>query len=288
MSKGKRLGRGLGALLADEPPKREASGEVEIRRIRPNPAQPRKTFDEAALADLARSIREHGIVQPIIVRAEGDDCVLIAGERRLRAAEMAGRETVPVIYRDYDDRTAAEVALIENLQREDLNPMEESAAYRRLMQTYGCTQEDVAEAVGKSRPYVANILRLQTLPEEIQVKLSDGVLTVGQVRPLLVITSEEEQKELARRIEQYNLSSRQAEELVRDRKARKEKAKKPKADDPAASYFRKIENELKLSLGTGVHIKNGKGKNRLRGAITIEYAGEEEFQRLIAFLKNEE
>ena len=287
MSKGKRLGRGLGALLADEAPKREASGEVEIRRIRPNPAQPRKTFDEAALADLARSIREHGVVQPIIVRDDGEGgCVLIAGERRLRAAEMAGQDTVPVIYRDYDDRTAAEVALIENLQREDLNPMEESAAYRRLMETYGCTQNDVAEAVGKSRPYVANILRLQTLPGDIQEKLSHGTLTVGQVRPLLALASEEEQRELARRIETCNLSSRQAEELVRERKARK--APKPKADDPAASYFRKIENELKLSLGTGVHIKNGKGKNRLRGAITIEYAGEEEFQRLIAFLKNEE
>ncbi len=286
MSKGKRLGRGLSALLGDAP-KGEAAEEIAVGLIEPNPHQPRRRFEEGALAELAASIRARGVVQPLIVRKEeGGRYTLIAGERRLRAAKLAGLASVPAIVRDYDEEAAAEVALIENLQREDLDPMEEAEAYRRLMSTYGYTQEKLAAAVGKSRPYVANLLRLLALPPSVQEALAAGRLTVGQVRPLLALASEEEQEALARRIEKENLSSRQAEELVRGKKERK--APKEKAEDPAAPYFRKIENELKLSLGTGVHIKNGKGKNRLRGAITIEYAGEEEFQRLIAFLKNEE
>ena len=286
MSKGKRLGRGLSALLGDAP-KGEAAEEIAVGLIEPNPHQPRRRFEEGALAELAASIRARGVVQPLIVRKEeGVRYTLIAGERRLRAAKLAGLASVPAIVRDYDEEAAAEVALIENLQREDLDPMEEAEAYRRLMSAYGYTQEKLAAAVGKSRPYVANLLRLLALPPSVQEALAAGRLTVGQVRPLLALPLEEEQEALARRIEKENLSSRQAEELVRGKKARK--APKEKAEDPAAPYFRKIENELKLSLGTGVHIRNGKGKNRLRGAITIEYAGEEEFQRLIAFLKNEE
>lgn len=286
MSKEKRLGRGLSALLGEESRKREAPEEIRIDCIVPNPHQPRRNFDEAALAELAASIRTHGVVQPVIVRREADGYTLIAGERRLRASKLAGLATVPAIIRDYNEEAAAEVALVENLQREDLNPVEEGRAYRRLMETYGYTQEKLAGIVGKSRPYVANLLRILALPEEVLARLEEGKLTMGQVRPLLALASEEEQTALARRIEKENLSSRQAEELVRGKKEKR--APKEKAEDPAASYFRKIENELKLSLGTGVHIRNGKGKNRLRGAIAIEYTGEEEFQRIVAFLKNEE
>lgn len=286
MSKEKRLGRGLSALLGEESRKREAPEEIRMDRIVPNPHQPRRNFDEEALAELAVSIRTHGVVQPVIVRREADGYTLIAGERRLRASKLAGLTTVPAIVRDYNEEAAAEVALVENLQREDLNPVEEGRAYRRLMETYGYTQEKLAGIVGKSRPYVANLLRILALPEEVLARLEEGKLTMGQVRPLLVLASEEEQTALARRIEKENLSSRQAEELVRGKKEKR--APKEKAEDPAASYFRKIENELKLSLGTGVHIRNGKGKNRLRGAIAIEYTGEEEFQRIVAFLKNEE
>lgn len=286
MSKEKRLGRGLSALLGEESRKREAPEEIRIDRIVPNPHQPRRNFDEEALAELAASIRTHGVVQPVIVRREADGYTLIAGERRLRASKLAGLATVPAIVRDYNEEAAAEVALVENLQREDLNPVEEGRAYRRLMETYGYTQEKLAGIVGKSRPYVANLLRILALPEEVLARLEEGKLTMGQVRPLLALASEEEQTALARRIEKENLSSRQAEELVRGKKEKR--VPKEKAEDPAASYFRKIENELKLSLGTGVHIRNGKGKNRLRGAIAIEYTGEEEFQRIVAFLKNEE
>lgn len=286
MSKEKRLGRGLSALLGEESRKREAPEEIRIDRIVPNPHQPRRNFDEEALAELAASIRTHGVVQPVIVRREADGYTLIAGERRLRASKLAGLTTVPAIVRDYNEEAAAEVALVENLQREDLNPVEEGRAYRRLMETYGYTQEKLAGIVGKSRPYVANLLRILALPEEVLARLEEGKLTMGQVRPLLALASEEEQTALARRIAKENLSSRQAEELVRGKKEKR--VPKEKAEDPAASYFRKIENELKLSLGTGVHIRNGKGKNRLRGAIAIEYTGEEEFQRIVAFLKNEE
>lgn len=286
MSKEKRLGRGLSALLGEESRKREAPEEIRIDRIVPNPHQPRRNFDEEALAELAASIRTHGVVQPVIVRREADGYTLIAGERRLRASKLAGLTTVPAIVRDYNEEAAAEVALVENLQREDLNPVEEGRAYRCLMETYGYTQEKLAGIVGKSRPYVANLLRILALPEEVLARLEEGKLTMGQVRPLLALASEEEQTALARRIEKENLSSRQAEELVRGKKEKR--VPKEKAEDPAASYFRKIENELKLSLGTGVHIRNGKGKNRLRGAIAIEYTGEEEFQRIVAFLKNEE
>lgn len=286
MSKEKRLGRGLSALLGEESRKREAPEEIRIDRIVPNPHQPRRNFDEEALAELAASIRTHGVVQPVIVRREADGYTLIAGERRLRASKLAGLTTVPAIVRDYNEEAAAEVALVENLQREDLNPVEEGRAYRRLMETYGYTQEKLAGIVGKSRPYVANLLRILALPKEVLARLEEGKLTMGQVRPLLALASEEEQTALARRIEKENLSSRRAEELVRGKKEKR--VPKEKAEDPAASYFRKIENELKLSLGTGVHIRNGKGKNRLRGAIAIEYTGEEEFQRIVAFLKNEE
>lgn len=286
MSKGKRLGRGLTALLGEEAKRKGGVEELDLELISPNPYQPRRQFSDEALAELAASIRTHGVVQPLIVREEKDGSyTLIAGERRLRAAKLADLDKVPALVRDYDETSAAEVALIENLQREDLNPVEEGEAYRRLIETWGYTQEKVAETVGKSRPYVANLLRLLALPEEVRAMLADGRLTAGQARPLLGLSSEGEQLALARRIEKEGLSARQAEDLVRGKKAPKAR-KKP--DDPAAAYFRKIEDELKLSLGTGVHIRNGRGKRRHRGAITIEYAGEEEFQRLVAFLKNED
>lgn len=173
MSKEKRLGRGLSALLGEESRKREAPEEIRIDRIVPNPHQPRRNFDEEALAELAASIRTHGVVQPVIVRRDADGYTLIAGERRLRASKLAGLTTMPAIVRDYNEEAAAEVALVENLQREDLNPVEEGRAYRRLMETYGYTQEKLAGIVGKSRPYVANLLRILALPEEVLARLEE-------------------------------------------------------------------------------------------------------------------
>ena len=290
MSKVKRspLGRGLNALLTKKEENKDAAVEINVELIDPNPNQPRRNFPEDALKELAGSIRAHGVVQPVILRkgTEGR-YFLIAGERRLRASKLAGKTVIPALIRDYSDQTAAEIALIENLQRENLNPVEEGQAYKNLLKKYGYTQEQLADIVGKSRPYVANMLRIITLPPNVLKPLSEGRMTVGQVRPLLGLMNGVDQEALARRIEAENLSARQVEELVRRQKAKKPK-NNAKKEDHAAAYFRKIESELKLSLGTRVNIKNGKGKDERRGVISIEYANEEEFQRLIAFLKNEE
>lgn len=286
MSKERKLGRGLSALFGEAAAERPAE-EVSVEKIIPNPNQPRRHFQEEALQELAESIRVHGVVQPLIVRKRDDGSYdLIAGERRLRAAKLAGRATVPILVREYSDRTIAEIALVENLQREDLNPIEEGNAFKSLIKTYGYTQEKVAEIVGKSRPYVANMLRIITLPAVIQKPLMEGRLTVGQVRPLLALMNGVDMEELARRIMSDNLSAREVEDIVR---ARTGKTKKPaKSKKTVYAHFVSLENELKLSLGTSVHIKNGKGKNVHKGSISISFENEEEFQRIIAFLKNEE
>ena len=286
--KQKALGRGLSALLPKNENTAGSALEISLDRIDPNPNQPRRSFPEEALQELAGSIRVHGVVQPVIVRkgAEGR-YFLIAGERRLRAARLAGLVRIPCLVRDYTDKTAAEIALIENLQREDLNPVEEGRAYKHLLKTYGYTQDELANIVGKSRPYVTNMLRIVTLPPVVLTPLSEGKITVGQVRPLLGLMEGVDQIELARRIEKENLSARQVEEMVRQKKGKKPKTAQRK-DDKAAAHFEKIESELKLSLGVRVDIKNGKGKNAQRGFIALEYRNEEEFQRLVAVLKHEE
>lgn len=286
MSKERKLGRGLSALFGEEAAERPAE-EVSVERIIPNPNQPRRHFQEEALQELAESVRVHGVVQPLIVRKRDDGSYdLIAGERRLRAAKLAGRQTVPILVRDYSDQTVAEIALVENLQREDLNPIEEGNAFKSLIKTYGYTQEKVAEIVGKSRPYVANMLRIITLPQVIQKPLTEGRLTVGQVRPLLSLMNGVDMEELAKRIMSDNLSAREVEDIVRAKTGKTKKMAKPKK--AAYAHFVSLENELKLSLGTSVHIKNGKGKNVHRGSISISFENEEEFRRIIAFLKNEE
>lgn len=286
MSKERKLGRGLSALFGEEAAERPAE-EVSVEKIIPNPNQPRRHFQEEALQELAESVRVHGVVQPLIVRKRDDGSYdLIAGERRLRAAKLAGRATVPILVRNYSDQTVAEIALVENLQREDLNPIEEGNAFKSLIKTYGYTQEKVAEIVGKSRPYVANMLRIITLPQVIQKPLTEGRLTVGQVRPLLSLMNGVDMEELAKRIMSDNLSAREVEDIVRAKTGKTKKAAKPKKQ--AYAHFVSLENELKLSLGTSVHIKNGKGKNVHKGSISISFENEKEFQRIIAFLKNEE
>lgn len=285
MSKERKLGRGLDSLLGKEEPESHVQ-ELPVALIVPNPNQPRKDFPEEELQELAASIRSKGVIQPLIVRRQDDGTYdLIAGERRLRASIMAGKDSVPVIVRDYSDQDAAEISLIENLQRENLNPIEEGEAYRYFIETYNYTQEELAVLIGKSRPYVGNMLRVVTFPEMIKKRLRDGQVTVGQVRPLLAVEDEGELDAFIRRILKDHLSAREVEALVR---RKKQEGKKRTVKEKGDAHLHKLEEELQLSLGTRVHISNGKGKNKYRGSISITYENETEFQRLVTFLKNEE
>lgn len=228
----RKLGRGLGSLLENALDETGKVIELDISKIHPNPWQPRRQFDFKSLEDLAASIKEKGLIQPITVRyrdKDGDfEYELVTGERRLRAADLAGLKTVPAIVSAYDDRSMAEVALIENLQREDLNPIEECEAYQQLINHYGLTQEQMAAKVGKSRPYIANMLRLAELPSDVKLLLASGRLTTGQARPLLSLASEEEQSELAQKIVAEGLSARRVEDMAREKKKKKKKRQIPR------------------------------------------------------------
>lgn len=277
----KKLGRGLGELLGDALEETGRVMEIAIDSISPNPWQPRRDFDEESLKALAHSIKENGLIQPVVVREKenGKSYELVAGERRWRAAQMAGLSVIPAITASYEDDHMAEMALIENLQRQDLNPVEEGLAYEKLMKDYGLTQEKVAEKVGKSRPYVANMLRLLELPEEVKDLLSSGKLTGGQARPLLALASDAEKVQLARRIVNEGISARKVEEIIRSGK--KEKEDKP---SPASEYMKALEEKMGLSVGSKVRIRIGTGKNAHKGTISISFKNDEEFQRIADIL----
>lgn len=269
--KGRRaLGRGLDALL---PAEAGALREVEVARIEPNPNQPRQRFERKALEDLAASIREHGVVQPLVVTAIGDDRYrIIVGERRWQAARLAEVPRVPVVVKDLSDQQTLEIALVENVQRADLNPLEEALAYQRLIQDFGLTQQEVAQQVGRSRVTIANTLRLLALPDAIKGPVVEGRISEGHARALLGLPSEAAQLALLERIERDDLSVRQTEELVqRLQGPREAKARASKSPDIAA-----LEDDLQRSLGTKVTLRHGKRGGR----IVIEYYSDEEFQGL--------
>lgn len=280
----RKLGRGLGSLLENALDETGKVIELDISKIHPNPWQPRRQFDFKSLEDLAASIKEKGLIQPITVRYRDEDgdfeYELVTGERRLRAADLAGLKTVPAIVSAYDDRSMAEVALIENLQREDLNPIEECEAYQQLMNQYGLTQEQMAAKVGKSRPYIANMLRLADFPDEVKKLMVEGKLTTGQARPLLGLSSGEEQVQLAKQIVDEGLSARHVEDLTREKK----KKKKEIADPQTHAFLRSIEEKLGMSVGSRVAIKLGRGKNVHSGTISITFKNDEEFERITEFL----
>jgi len=276
----KKLGRGLGELLGDALDDTGRVMDISIDEISPNPWQPRRDFDEESLNALASSIRENGLIQPVVVRKKKDGTYeLAAGERRWRAAKMAGLTVIPAISKEYDDRSMAEMALVENLQRKDLNPVDEGMAYRKLMDEYGLTQEGISQKVGKSRPYVANMVRLLDLPEEVKDFLSKGQLTAGQARPLLGLESDAEKVQLARRIVKEGLSARKVEDIIREGKEPKKKE-----DPPAAAFMKAVEEKLGLSVGSKVRIRIGKGKNAHKGTISISFSNDEEFQRIADIL----
>lgn len=283
MSKTRKLGKGLDALFGESGVDKETE-MISLSIIVPNEWQPRKEFEKNALQGLADSIREHGVVQPVIVRPKGNTFELIAGERRLRAAQLAGLSEIPALVRDYTDRETAEIALIENLQREDLNPLEEGLAYRRMIGEYRFTQEKMAELVGKSRSYVTNMMRLLDLCEEVKTMVMERKMTAGQARPLLGLDHAAEQIALARRIIKEDLSARRIEEILRAGK----EGKRPRPVNKADAYIHELEEQLVMAVGSRVRIKVGKGKNSHRGTISIAFKSDKEFERITRLLKQGE
>lgn len=273
------LGRGLGALIPPTPPATSrATSQCPIEAIRPSPLQPRKVFDDEKLDELAASIREIGVIQPLIVRPSGDGYELIAGERRWRAAQRAGLREVPVIVKELADPETVAIALIENIQRQDLNALEEADAYQRLIEEYGLTQDDVARRVSKDRTTITNSLRLTKLPDRAKQALLDGVITAGHARAILALEERPEQLRLLEQIVSKRLSVRQAESASRAAKA----DAKPKAAAAAAAYdYRYLEDDLKKIFGTQVRIRARRGKGR----VEIDFYSEEELSRLADLLK---
>lgn len=276
------LGKGLDALFQayDNKESVDASKdqvlEVKIHDIDPNIGQPRKNFDSVSIEELSKSIEEHGIVQPIIVRPSNGRYTIIAGERRWRAARLAGLDKVPIIIRDIDEKEMLEIALIENLQREDLNPMEEAEGINSLIQAYGLTQEQVAQRLGKSRPAIANSLRLLNLPKEVKTMLETNLISSGHARALLGLDSDSKKVEIAKLIVEKGLSVRETENLIKKIKTNKDNQKTAKTTEKP-SYILELENKMEESLGTKVTIQQGKKK----GVIEIEYYSNDDLERII-------
>lgn len=290
------LGKGIDTLI---PQNTKASGDlsnegakgsqaetlININEIEPNKNQPRKRFDEDSLAELAESIKLHGVIQPLIIRKDGKLYTIIAGERRWRAARMAGLKKVPAIIKDYTSREVMEIALIENIQRQDLNPIEEAQAYQNLIDEYHLKQDEVAEKVSKSRAAVTNSLRLLRLTKKVQQMVIDDIISGGHARALLSLEDKEKQEELAMRILDEKLSVREVEKLVKrmqNTKVRKTKPEEKPDIDPV--FIRDAENRLKEAIGTKVTVnhKNNKGK------IEIEYYSGEELDRILDFITGKE
>jgi ParB family chromosome partitioning protein len=271
--------------LAPAPGEVQAPLEVDIDRIQPNRYQPRQNFDAAKLEELAESMRENGVLQPLLVSPRGDDFELVAGERRLRAARMAGLKHVPVVVRDVDGRESLKLSILENVQREDLNPIEEARGYKRLLDEFGMTQQEIGERLGKSRSAVANTLRLLHLAPDVQERIQTGELTAGHARALLAAGSFEEQKELAVLVRERGMSVRSAEEMMQARRATSARGTTPargaaKVENPALA---ELQRRLETKLGTRVRLHARKADGST-GRIEIEYFSAAELERLFEIL----
>ncbi|MGB8957141.1 MAG: ParB/RepB/Spo0J family partition protein [Tumebacillaceae bacterium] len=274
------LGRGLDAIFQSNPKADEPVNTVAVQELRPNPYQPRLVFDDEKLAELSQSIQEHGIIQPLIVRAAVRGYEIVAGERRWRAAKLAGLAEVPIVVRNFTDLQMNEIALIENLQREDLNPIEVAEAYHSLMEKFHMTQDVLAKKVGQSRSHVANTLRLLNLPLEIRECVSRGTLSMGHARALLGLNDKKTQVQVAEKAIDEDLSVRQVEHLVnRLQNAVPRETKKVVKPHPILKQY---EEEFRVRLGTGVKIHQGKK----RGKIEIEYFSNDDLERILGLLGN--
>lgn len=311
MAKRTGLGKGLGAIFGDEvmesaaeeqeakhqakskkaqePEKKEEDSDigrelmVKVTSIEPNREQPRKDFNEEAMGELAESMKVYGVLQPLLVQKKGDYYEIIAGERRWRAAKLAGLKEVPVVIREYTKQQTMEIALIENVQREDLNPIEEAKAYQRLIQEFELKQEEIAARVGKSRVTITNSMRLLKLDERVQEMLIQNQITGGHARALLTIEDGELQYKLAGKIIAENLSVREIEKIVKSLSKKKNPKEKNVEDESLALIFRDLEERMKSAMGTKVSI-NRKDKNK--GRVEIEYYSESELERIVELIES--
>ncbi|MBL7071504.1 MAG: ParB/RepB/Spo0J family partition protein [Candidatus Omnitrophica bacterium] len=277
----KALGKGLSALIperVEETHKNVSDSLVNVNRIKPNPFQPRENFDKKRLDELVQSIREKGVIQPVIVREKDGDYELIAGERRLRAAKELDLTQIPIIVKEVSDVGALELSLIENIQREELNAIEEAKAFNRLMNEFGFNQEEVARAVGKDRTTISNTIRLLGLPRRVQELVSNNELTMGHARALLALTGEHTIMKLANRVVRNGLSVRETENIVSRKKAMMSHVEAPKTRDHKVMFF---EEELQRFLGTKVKIQHGKK----RGKIVVDYFTLEDLERVYNLIK---
>lgn len=299
----KGLGRGLDMLIPREDTSHKAEAsvekkpgqqenaepkeydvEIDIRKIEPNRNQPRKQFDEDAIEELAESIKQFGVIQPLIVKKKGDYYEIIAGERRWRASKKAGLKKVPVIIKNYDEKEILKISLIENLQREDLNPIEEAQAYQKLQEDYGLKQDEIAASVSKSRTAITNTMRLLKLDERVQKMVMDNLISSGHGRTIIPIEDKELQYETACKILDENLNVREAEQLVKKLLERKpDKEKKEEESQQNAEMFHYFEGRMKDILGSKVTIKNKKNN---KGRIEIEYYSAEELERIIDLIQS--
>ena len=311
MAKRTGLGKGLGAIFGDEvmesaaeeqeakhqakskkaqePEKKEEDSDigkelmVKVTSIEPNREQPRKDFNEEAMEELAESMKVYGVLQPLLVQKKGDYYEIIAGERRWRAAKLAGLKEVPVVIREYTKQQTMEIALIENVQREDLNPIEEAKAYQRLIQEFELKQEEIAARVGKSRVTITNSMRLLKLDERVQEMLIQNQITGGHARALLTVEDGELQYKLAGKIIAENLSVREIEKIVKSLSKKKNPKEKNVEDESLALIFRDLEERMKSAMGTKVSI-NRKDKNK--GRVEIEYYSESELERIVELIES--
>ncbi len=283
------LGKGLGALIPEEEGAAEQNKSekysveanmISINLIKPNEGQPRKTFDEEKILQLSESIKEHGIIQPILLKKEGENYSIIAGERRWRAAKAAGLKEVPVIVMDIDEKAVLEVSLIENIQRQDLNPIEEAWAFRKLIDDFSFTQEELGKRIGKSRTALANTMRLLNLDPRVQEYLIDGVISEGHGRAILAIEDKDMQNKLAQKVIDDGLTVRETEKLISDIAKGKEKDEKPVKKVEANPYISDIKNRLEEKFDTKVLISNRNNK----GKIEIEYYSNDDLQRIMDIL----
>lgn len=281
MAKG--LGKGINALFNNVDSNEESVEEIKLKDLRPNPYQPRKTFDDDALSDLKESIQQHGVLQPIIVRKSIKGYDIVAGERRFRAAQQAGLTTIPAIVREFSETLMREIALLENLQREDLSPLEEAEAYASLLDHLSVTQEELAKRLGKSRPHIANHLRLLTLPDAVQKLIADGALSMGHGRTLLSLKNKKKLAPLVKKIVDEGLNVRQVEKLVQQLNENVPRETKKK-EAPKDRILKERESFLQNYFGTSVTIK----KQKKKGKIEIEFLSNEDLERILELLSTRE